>query len=82
MEDGSGNFYGATMNGGTNFAGTIFEYITASNDFRSVLSFTLANGSNPNSPLFLTATAMCMARPCKAGPTVLEPSSASVRPAS
>ncbi len=55
VEDASGDFYGATVDGGANFLGTIFKYITASNDFRSVLSFTLADGSNPNSPLFLNS---------------------------
>ncbi len=54
IEDGDGNFYGTTQQGGINGYGSIYE-ITAAGQYVTVYSFAAADGHYPNCPLYRTS---------------------------
>jgi uncharacterized repeat protein (TIGR03803 family) len=45
--DGSGNLYGTTVNGGSGFAGTVFEVAAGSGTITTLATFTGTNGAYP-----------------------------------
>ncbi len=50
----NGWFYGTTLNGGTNNAGTLFKLSPASGEFTNIFSFATTNGANPWASLVQT----------------------------
>jgi uncharacterized repeat protein (TIGR03803 family) len=51
VEDGSGNLFGTTQNGGPNDVGTVYEMAAGSNTITTLASFNTTNGSFPDDGL-------------------------------